>query len=457
MTPHATKEGSTTTTAPSSSTDTTEHHPITIPSASGALHVLQSIDKEHSNLLLSARVGCDEAQMARRNAARIRRLYGLGADESYEMAYASLDHTALNTVVSMQETQHQQPMEFMQCKRSHAEEVLILTAQVSELRQMCSDEANKCSVIESALIKEQKQVHELQEALNIMCETGENSKLVQELQHEIEALKEEILLERKRADEADIDALEAVQLTEFCVQEKERIEGELHHAWMEIEKLQLELRQRQELSLMNDKVELINPLNRQNMINDEHNRTDIIHDEMLNNEYGHESAPQSIEEDERMGKTVINEDTSFSLLPHPESISNDKKEVSEGICDFSTVPSPVAMPPPPPRPPKIDPSQREITDDSVIGHSFIGDDDVSACRMFQNGVESMPSSPLHQRRIWPDDSSTVDPNMMSPISVETGGATFNSVMYANENKSRPARAMVSSGRDLLKKFKRVTA
>ena len=391
--------------------------------------------------------------MARRNAARIRRLYGL--EPGLIDKNKNEDHPVLVQGLSLSPKgqQQQQPVEFLKCKRTHAEEVLILTAQVSELRQQYVDEADQRSIVEMALVNEQKQVQEVQEALNIMCQTsdGENAKLVRELRDEIEALKEELSMERKRADDADIDAADAVQLTYLCVKEKERVEGELQQAWMEIERLQLEFQQRAEYYHLNYKEESQGPLNDNNV---ESLRINGVQNEILDSNTGHEFAPQSINEDGNLMKKVAHVN---AKIPPPPPKNLNENHMNGTHDSMHVESSPTAMLPPPPRPPKISPYERETTEDSVIGHSFVEDDETSACRMFHGGVESAPTSPIQQRRIWPDENDNRGVNLLSPISVETRGSTISTVLNFEDKSSRPTRAMVSSGRNILKKFKRISA
>ena len=495
-------------------------------SAVSALHIIQAIEKEHNDLLASARVGCEEAYQARQNAARIRRLYGLQDEDSVRVKQykgSPLSSDGLSPGVGGWKDggvgedvigSSGGKLEFKKCKRSHAEEVLILRTKITEIQEQHSHEIEKRVSVEKDLLK---QVNELQEALNIMCTSACDSQISadeendqkwkEEIETEIDSLKEQLLKEKERADLAEVDAAEAIELTEACVVEKEKVEEELQQAWAEVERLRysLHLNTNEECDvgdnvesenisemgcdpaikevkdILTEKLPFIDRSGNTKMMkvtvpaeNKEVVQTDLlvgVEVESINNDDGRDNVAQAsfdkfAEEEKdvsiKMSQCVDDVQTKqTSELNEIEKEAGDHENIppssiviqplpeKEKEINVNVIPSPVAMPPPPKRLPKIIDVDRFVTEDSVIGHSFLVEDDVSACRMYQGGgVESGPSSPLHQRKIWTDDIDTNEKNLMSPLSVTTQSTS-------RSLRSRPGRAMVKNGRDILKNIKRI--
>jgi len=471
---------------------------------SHALEVIREIERQHSKLLDSARISSEEAQTARLNAARIRNLY-LATDCASSSSNCS---NAITSVTNTRADSEYSGYNFQICKRTHAEEVLLLTVQLEELNKNYENEKEQVLGLQEELEKERTKSVQLQEALDIMCsmeasndknasdpaakeEEEKKDRLIECMQSELEDMKNQLSFTEQKAMHAEQDAAEAMVLVETCVVEKEKIEMELHAAW-------------EELNLLSDRVPSSHGNN--------NNTGDLLDEHPKNDEIGTEPI---------FGSNVIDDDDEVASESTNPSDINLNSTGLEGVEPevSQAIPSPILMPPPPPRQPQeatasnfkippsprppqeatasnfkipppppqnqvvsqtIDPSQnfqsvddsfsnlpnrppdfdRQITNDSVVGHSFLEDE--SVCNIYSHGVISPPTSPIQQRRIWTtekENSKSVS-SLPTPMSALSQASTWSEyVNLQNDANKRstnqPSQSMVNSGRNLLKKFKRV--
>ena len=454
---------------------------------SHALEVIREIERQHSKLLDSTRISSEEAQTARLNAARIRNLY-LATDCASSSSNCS---NAITSVTNTRADSEYSGYNFQICKRTHAEEVLLLTVQLEELNKNYENEKEQVLGLKEELEKERTKSVQLQEALDIMCsmeasndtnasdpatkeKEEKKDRLIASMQSELEDMKNQLSFTEQKAIHAEQDAAEAMVLVETCVVEKEKIEMELHEAW-------------EELKLLRDGVSSCH--------GNYNNTGDLLDEHPKNDEIGTEPI---------FGSNMIDDDDEVvSESTNPSDINLNSTELEGVEPEVSqAIPSPILMPPPPPRPPqeatasnfKIPPPpppqnqvvsqtidhqnfpsaddsfsklphrppdfNRQITNDSVVGHSFLEDE--SVCNIYSHGVISPPTSPIQQRRIWTTEKENKNSvnSLPTPMSALSQASTWSEyVNLQNDANKRstnqPSRSMVNSGRNLLKKFKRV--
>ena len=360
-------------------TETRTHRHTSI-SASELIH---EIDTHLNSIQSSVRSSEADAVVARQNAAKLRSSLNimLGGHElrSDKKTKAT---TPKNRIAAM-------PAVALSCekiKTSHAEDVLALTLRVQGLEAALGVEAEKNKEFEDRLKAEKQRSTELTEALNIMCTTGENLQVTEDMGN----LRQELEEYKERVGAAEEDADTAVELTRMCLEEKESLEHALQRAWIEIE--------------------MLKQLQRVDHVDDTNG-----------------AVPRLLAQS------------------HGEEVGN-RKSNSVSL----EIPSPELMPPPPPRIPKQQNLDREVSngdgDDSVIGYSFVADEPDSFIQLAHTGVDSAPSSPLIQRRMWqtyPDDYGANHGPMLSPGS------------QCSVSANKPARSMVKNGRDILKRLKKI--
>eukprot|EP00814_Leptocylindrus_danicus_P017358 CAMPEP_0116022770 /NCGR_PEP_ID=MMETSP0321-20121206/11181_1 /TAXON_ID=163516 /ORGANISM="Leptocylindrus danicus var. danicus, Strain B650" /LENGTH=370 /DNA_ID=CAMNT_0003493897 /DNA_START=101 /DNA_END=1213 /DNA_ORIENTATION=+ len=354
-----------------------------------ASEVIHEIDAHFNSIQSCVRNSEADAAEARQNAAKLRAcLNVMLGDNGAGNATKPKAATPKSRIITMPKV----ALSSEKIKTSHAEDVLALTLKIQELEAELGVEKGKNEELEGRLKSEKNRSLELTEALNIMCTTGENLELTEEmgsLQHELEEYKMRVVA-------AEEDAETAVELTKMCLEEKEALEHALQRAWGEIEMLK----------------------------QGQQGQVDVA----------------SIAAPTTLGQS------------HSEEVVESRKSSLVPL----EIPSPELMPPPPPRILKQQNLDREVTggdgDDSVIGYSFVADDPDSCMKLAHTGVDSAPSSPLIQRRMWqayPDDYGINHGPMLSP------GSQCSMSARSISSSTKPARSMVKNGRDILKRLKKV--